>query len=53
MGKGVMGMDDGLSDLSRLAGWLGVAHDRFAQKLSAMQICSILASLSNQLTPAL
>jgi hypothetical protein len=45
-------MDDGLSDLSQLVGWLGVAHDVLLQKMSVQRMRSILVSLSIIVTPA-
>jgi hypothetical protein len=58
MGKGVMGMDDGLSDLvdlsdlRRLVGWFALAHDLPVQDIFAERMRSILVSLSNNLTSA-
>lgn len=52
-GKGVMGMDDGLSDLSdldglsRLVGWLADAHSRGYPGCPRMADVSILVSLSS------
>ncbi len=54
MGKGVMGMDDGLSDLADLSQLMGsltldpvVLLQKMFTELSPMQSCSILVSLSN------
>ena len=55
MGKGVMGMDDGLADLadlSQLSGSVTLDHLLLAQEKSKLCICSILVSLSINLPPA-
>lgn len=55
MGKGVMGMDDGLpdlADLSQLMGFVMLDHLLFVQQQPALRICSILVSLSINIPPA-
>jgi hypothetical protein len=51
-------MDDGLSDLTdlsdltRLVGWLALAHDLRLHDVLAERMRSILVSLASNLTPA-
>ena len=45
-------MDDGLSDLSRLMGCLGLANNRLVHNILAERMRSILVSLSSNVTPA-